>query len=177
MLSIRLIWNRQVVPLNGLGLREVYVDPEPDYPVGQKGHVLASFWECLSDWPRHNGMLIVDGDVVIDPIDLAAMNTSIMSAPEDVHAAPTRLWPISTKLSTWIWGHGHDVYGGASDEPVTRFTFCCTYLPGELIEACIDQGMHDWLYPNVDKKVSQVAAELGFEVHLVEGATPKHLNF
>jgi hypothetical protein len=159
------------------------VDPEPEYPAGRKGLVLTNFWKQMSS-ETDQGLLVVDGDVVLDPEDFAAMHAACWEKPDEVHVAPVRLWPISTGLEAPIWGHGHDLYGVGFDEPITRFSLCCTYLPSALLWDCILSAgpianldnMHLWIYPDVDKSISKVAAK-GYKVNIVENCKPKHLNF
>jgi hypothetical protein len=161
-----------------MDMRYIYVDPEPDFPVGRKGLVLARTWQTLNDDGKIKGMIVLDGDVAIDPIDVGFMYAAIDETPEDIITAPVRLWPVSTKLEGWIWGHGHDVYGpNLDDGPTTRFSFGYTYLPGALLDKCIEKGMKEWVYPDVDRSVSKVAADMGLTVRLLKEATPKHLNF
>src|SRR5580704_19270705 len=92
VVPVRMIWNHNpVIPLPGLNIRETYVDPEPEYPYGRKGLVLTRVWEMFNE--DAHGMLIVDGDVAIDPADMNAMSNSISKDTSAVHVAPAKLWP------------------------------------------------------------------------------------
>lgn len=173
MIAIRLIWNRQTFPLN-IPIREIYVDPEPDWPFGRKGHVLKRVWDEL---PNQEGMLILDGDVAIDPDDMAVMKQAIARKNNEVFTAPAKIWPASTGFPMRCWAHGHDMYGGDSEEPITRFSFNFTYLPARLMRSAIAGGLGLWTYPDVDRKMSVLAADKGIPVNLVEDCWPKHLNF
>lgn len=176
IVCIRVDFDRKFIPLNLERYHSVHVMPEPEYPVGRRGLVMASAWKQLS--AGADGMLCLDGDVVIDPIDHAAMFAAIDKESTAVHVAPVKLWPISTHLDGWVWGHGQD--GRFTTKDPARpdiFTFCYTYLPRQLIEACIKSGMEEWYYPGVDKQVSRVCHETGVSIRVVWGAQPKHCNF
>ena len=123
-------------------------------------------------------MLTLDGDVAVDPVDHAAMMASIDTGPEMVWVAPVRLWPVSTHLSGWVWGHGPNRrYSRTDTSTPDVFTFSYTYLPRALLTACIDEGLEGWCYPGVDKRVSEVARKFEVPIRVCRGASPKHLNF
>jgi hypothetical protein len=186
LLCLRIDWNRTAVQWPGLHyfpFHHLCVDPEPGYPFGRKGLALATAWQQLAAKDT-DGLLLLDGDVAIDPADLAAMYGAINSARQIVHTAPVKLWPRSTKWRTsWVWGHmtgmppeqGQDDLG--DEHPGYRFSFCFTYLPRELVAAAIRAGLRQWQYPHCDEKVHQLAARMTMPVRLVRGATPKHLNY
>jgi hypothetical protein len=124
------------------------------------------------------GMLILDGDVAVDPLDTSTMMRAIGANPDIVHTAPVRIWPVSTKRGHWVWAHSK---GGKSqedtDEP-NRFSFGFTYLPRALIESCIEAGLRSWTYPHVDLNMSKRAVELGMRITVVrDGCSPKHCNY
>jgi hypothetical protein len=179
ILLVRVVWNHEAIPLR-ISRRFFTLDfgPEPEFPFGRKGLAIARAWQQLAA-PDVTGMLILDGDVAIDPVDLAVMMAAIHAEPDAIHTAPVRLWPVSTRLERWVWGHGR---GGRHsqedpDEDLDAFTFCFTYLPRELIEHCTGHGMESWMFPHVDKQVCLAAAELDLPVRLVRGAQPKHTNY
>jgi len=122
-------------------------------------------------------MLVLDGDVVIDPVDHDAMFAAIDKEPDAVHVAPVKLWPVSTHLDGWVWGHGLEFFSAKDPSRPDRFSFCYTYLPKRLLEACIKSGMDEWHYPGVDQKVSKVCRELGIPIRVARSCQPKHLNY
>lgn len=184
LLSLRIIWDRNVIPLrhNDLGFHQLHISPEPGHPFGRKGLAIATAWQQISTRTA-GGLLLLDGDVVIDPADLAAMHAALSSDPESVWTAPTRLWPISTKRATWVWGHktgmpeGEQQGDPGDTDPRFRFSFCFTYLPRRLVDHCIKQGMRTWAYPHCDMRTHQHAARQGFKVRIVPDCWPTHLNY
>lgn len=180
ILCVRLDWNHTAIPLRiASKFFRLEVNPEPQYPFGRKGLSLAGAWKQLAG-PDIAGMLLLDGDVAIDPHDYDRMLKAIDTAPEVVHTAPVKLWPISTHLKNWVWGHGRNgrySQDNPADDELDTFTFCYTYLPRKLIEACIDKGLSTWAYPGVDRNVCEVARSIGMPVRLVRDCRPKHLNY
>ena len=143
---------------------------------GGRGLAMAGAWNQLGGGCE--GMLCLDGDVAIDPIDHDAMFDAIDVEPTAVHIAPVKLWPVSTHLDGWVWGHGVNSRFSAKDPSRPDcFTFCYTYLPRRLIESCIKAGLEEWMYPGVDKHVSRVAREIGISIRVVRSCQPKHLNY
>lgn len=124
-------------------------------------------------------MLLLDGDVAIDPLDFDRMLRAIESNPLAVNTAPVILWPVSTHTEGWVWGHGRNGRYTAVDysENLDVFTFCFTYLPRALIEYCIEDGMDTWKFPDVDRLVCEAARDTGVKVNLVRSVSPKHLNY
>ncbi len=174
---VRICWDRQSMPKCPRGFYTLHVDPEPEYPFGRKGLALASAWRQLGT-PEAAGMVILDGDVAIDLTDHAAMLVAIEKEPGKVHVAPVKLWPASTKLQRWVWGHGKGRFTNRDDpDDPDMFGFSFTYLPRVLIEAVIAAGMTQWTYPNVDRLTHQTAKEQGIGARTVRGASPKHLNY
>jgi hypothetical protein len=175
---VRVDWDRGAVPLplHAGRYHAVHVMAEPAYPLGRKGLVLASAWRQLSR-DGADGMLILDGDVAIDPADHAAMFAAIGREPGAVHVAPVRLWPISTHLRSWVWGHGQGGYSQDETDDPDVFTFAYTYLPRRLIEACISAGMDGWAYPDVDRNTCRCARREKIPARVVRDASPKHLNW
>jgi hypothetical protein len=178
ILCVRLNWNHTAIPLPiASRFYTLHVAPEPEYPFGRKGLGLARAWQQLAA-PDAAGMLLLDGDVAIDPLDYDAMLAAVDKRPGIVHTGQVRLWPVSTRLDAWVWGHGRDGYsqrGGTAG--LNTFTFCFTYLPRALVEHCIGQGMEEWQYPHVDKNTYEAARELGLAVSLVADAQGKHLHY
>jgi hypothetical protein len=177
--SVRVEWDRQApaCPLPPT-FHRIRVLPEPGWPLGRKGLALAGAWQQMAG-PNTDGMLILDGDVAIDPLDLAAMRAAIHDEPRSVLTAPARLWPASTNLPEWSWAHwGTPGQSQVLDPgPVTRFSFCFTWLPRRLIHACMAAGLDIWTFPRVDQLVSQEAVRQRIPVRLVAGCWPKHLHY
>lgn len=179
---VRVIWERQYIPLppirNGdqlIKFRPVYVEPETEYPGGRKGAALAGAWRQFGR--TADGMLILDGDVVIDPIICTPMFNAIHSDPQQVWTAPVRIWPVSTNRPTWVWGHWEEEASQELDMYPKYFSFNFTYLPKKLLEGCIKGGMKNWVYPRVDACVSAEARKLGIKAQMVEDCWPVHLHF
>jgi hypothetical protein len=174
---VRVDWDRTAIPLrHARHFYRLAVDPSPEYPFGRKGLALDRAWRHLSG-PSTDGMLILDGDVAIDPYDHQVMTGCIHDEPASVWTAPARLWPVSTRAGAWHWAHWSLEPGQELEEWAPFFSFCFTYLPRRLIEACQRRGLASWAYPSVDARVSEVARQL----HIVARATPgievKHLNY
>lgn len=178
ILCIRTNWNHTAIQLR---IAEKFftleINPEPEYPFGRKGLALKRAWQQLSE-PHFSGMLILDGDVAIDPHDYEAMLKAIDRNPNDVCTTSVKLWPTSTLELSWRYGHGRGEYSQADySSNLDTFTFCFTYLPRVLIESAIRAGLALMYYPHVDVFVCQQAQKLKLPVHLVREATPKHLNY
>jgi hypothetical protein len=174
---VRLVWDRAAVEQRiSRRFYTVYVDPLPGYPLGRKGLQLATAWRTLSKRDTA-GLVILDGDVAIDPRDVAAMLAAVELDPLAVHVAPVRLWPVSTKQDRWIWGHGQTRFSRDDPDDVDMFGFSFTYLPRRLVEACISEGMAEWAYPHVDEYTRRRARALGIRGRVVRAATPKHMNY
>jgi hypothetical protein len=177
---IRLNWNHTAMPLRMASkFFTLDINPEPAHPFGRKGLALTGAWKQLTG-PDVAGMLLLDGDVAIDPLDHEHMIQAIDKEPHDiVHIAPVLLWPTSTHHGTWVWGHGRNGRYSQEDtgEDLDTFSLCYTYLPRKLIEACIEHGLPAWTYPHVDRNVCTQARSLKMPVNLVRGANPKHLNY
>jgi hypothetical protein len=180
IICIRLNWNHTAMPLRMASrFFTLDVNPEPEYPFGRKGLALTGAWNQLTS-SDVAGMLILDGDVAIDPNDHEHMLRAIDKEPDDVvHTAPVLLWPTSTHHGTWVWGHGRNGRYSQedTDEDLDTFTFCYTYLPRTLIESCIEHGLAAWTYPRVDRNVCRQARSAGMRVHVVREARAKHLNY
>ena len=180
IICIRLDWNHTAMPLRiASKFFTLEVNPEPAHPFGRKGLALAGAWDQLAG-PDIAGMLILDGDVAIDPLDHKHMIKAIDDEPHMlVHTAPVVLWPVSTHLENWVWGHGRNSRYSQDDgeEDLDMFTFCYTYLPRKLVESCIEHGLARWTYPHVDSNFCKAARSIKMPVHVVRDARPKHLNY
>ena len=176
IVCVRLDWDRTAIPLRLGRFHDLHVAPEPGWPFGRKGLALAGAWRQLAT-PAAAGMLLLDGDVAADPADRDAMLAAIDAEPEAVHAAPVRLWPVSTHLPRWVWGHGRGGYGTEDTDDPDTFTFCFTFLPRALISGCLRAGLAEWAYPHVDRNTCEQARALGIPVRVVRDAYPVHLNF
>lgn len=184
---LRMAWQGETLTPGMAPFRTLTVSPEPAYPFGRKGLVLASAWRHLRESSR-DGVLVWDGDVAADPVDLQAMLGHAGSEKDAVWTAPLRIWPRSTHLPAWVWGHRQAL---PPETPVARklerwqadvsnpdwFTFGFTFLPGALMESCCDAGMDEWCFPNVDTRVRMKAKELGIRVRVARGCHVVHLNF
>lgn len=189
LICVKVLWEGSTPVQSMAGpFHDVLVRREAEYPKGRKGLTLARAWEQMQT-EQDAGLLLVDGDVVIDPVDLTAMIGHVASDRASVWTAPVKLWPNSTHMSSWVWGHRKPPPPGATQDEVMRlwqadiedplwFTFCFTYLPRALVELAINSGMSTWCYPNVDKNMHELAARAGFGVRVVRGdCHPKHINF
>jgi hypothetical protein len=175
--QVRVDWDHTAIPLPLPGFKILRIGPEPGYPYGRKGLALAGAWRQLST-PTADGMLLLDGDVAIDLLDLAAMVGSVSRETQDVHTAAVRLWPAGMASGhSWVWAHWEDEPSQHSDLNPRRFSFCFTWLPRRLIDAAVKAGLEQWTYPDVDRQVSLLARRLAIQVHVVPGCTPKHLHF
>jgi hypothetical protein len=153
---------------------EVVMTAEPEYPHGRRGMWMSRCW----DYGRANGadgLLCLDGDTAVDPVDVAVMCAAIEEDAESVHTAPVRLYP---PYGEWIWAHGRDYYTQECvTEGINLFGFAFTWLPGSLLDDCVDAGLEGWRFPLVNKKVSGVAREASYRVSLVPEVWPAHLNW
>jgi hypothetical protein len=173
---VRVDWDRTALPYKLPGFHTLHLGPEPGYPFGRKGAGLLGAWNQLST-PTCDGMLLMDGDVAADLLDLAAMLAAIHVKPDITHVAPVRLWPATTRQDGWVWGHWEDDMTQAPVDNPRRFSFCFTYLPRRLISACARAGMEGWTFPQVDRLVSLECRKQRIPVNVVDGCTPKHLHF
>jgi hypothetical protein len=177
ILMVRMSWMEKTTLPSPGPFHDYVLKPTPQWPNGQRGLFLSRTWELLHG-PRTAGMLTLDGDVAADPLQLSIMARAIAEDTDSVHIALVRLWPRSTHAGRWIWGHGRERYTSNFQlEDLHRFTFSFTYLPRDLVEACIMEGLPEWVYPEVDRRVSHVAEAKGFRVNPVTNCQPVHLNF
>jgi hypothetical protein len=177
---VRVNWDHTAGPFHMPGTRwfDLHVGPEPGYPFGRRGLALEGAWRQLGN-RECAGMVVMDSDVMIDPLDWASMLEAVGAAPRLVHVAPVRLWPASTQRESWVWGHW-DRGGGPSQELVTeptRWSFGFTYLPRELLTRARQAGMKDWTFPNVDMRMAACARRWNIKAKMVENCHPKHLHY
>lgn len=181
-LFFRLIWDAHHVwfPLriNSVNMKELHVAPETAHPFGRKGLALAAAWKQLSD-DGTPGMLILDGDVVIDPYDYVMMYNAIMGDPEAVHIAPVRIWPVSKNdLNGWSWAHCLEGrFSQVMEMNPDFFSFNFTYVPRRVIELAIGDGLKDKQFPHVDQHMSRSARKAGVRMNVVDACRPTHLHY
>jgi len=152
--------------------------PTVEYPFGEKGKTLAGAWKQLDHDNTMDGMLILDGDVAIEPVDLANMFAAIHGHDKMVVVAPARIWPTSTKRKEWSWAHWTKQPSQVMEtENVRWFSFNFTYLPKKVIEQALNDGLRTWMYPRVDKRVADSAFKAGVPVYVAQNVSTKHLHF
>jgi hypothetical protein len=176
-LRLRVIWNNQPPVTPFMGFRDLFINPEPEYPFGRKGLAFMRAWEEIGIPNECVGILLLDGDVAVDPYDVEQMHVHLYSDVNSVWVAPIRIWPVSHLGANWVWGHGEDEF---SQENVTNpncFSFSFTYLPADLVNAMIVNRLEDWCYPMVDYQTHQLACELDCKVQVAHNCSPKHLHF
>jgi hypothetical protein len=176
IVCVRADWDRTAIPLKLPAFHTIHLTPEAAHPFGRKGLALAGAWRQLAGRTT-DGMLILDGDVAADLLDLAAMRAAIHVEPAAVHTAPVRLWPASTHQPSWVWAHwDHEMTQEENPAP-RRFSFCFTYLPRRLIDSAVRAGLEGWTFPHCDRLMSLQAERDKIPVRVVAGCTPKHLHF
>ena len=179
---LRVIWDAHHIhfPLRivGANIKELHVVPETAHPFGRKGLALAGAWKQLAT-PEVEGVLILDGDVVIDPHDYMMMLVAIHQDPAAVHIAPVKLWPSSKNdLGGWAWGHCRDgKYGQELELHPDFFAFNFTYIPRVVMEMAVADGLRNWAFPEVDRSMSRSARKARVRMTVVEGASPKHMHY
>ncbi len=179
---LRVIWSghRVKFPLMipGSNMRELIVSPEPSHPFGRKGLAIASAWAQLEE-EAMAGLLILDGDVAIDPYDYHLMFEAVQADPAAVHIAPARLWPASRgDIYGWSWAHcknGNFTHLPTPDPDFFSFNF--TYLPRRVVELSVRAGLKNWRFPHVDQMVSRTARQAGVPMNVVDACQPKHLHY
>jgi hypothetical protein len=159
--------------------KDIHITPSAQWPTGQKGLALARYWEtqeCRLSPPL--GIILLDGDVVIDPSDLRFMVQAIEMNPVSVHTAPVKLWTHTARGPMWTWAHQDE--RGLSAEPCDNpiyFSFGFTFLPGILMDAAVSGDLRNQIYPYVDEYMSNLAAKNGIGIRVVNDCAPKHLHF
>jgi hypothetical protein len=112
IICIRLDWNHTAIPLRiASKYFTLHVAPEPAHPFGRKGLALAGAWHQLTG-PDIAGMLILDGDVAIDPHDHHHMLAAIDKDPHDTIYTASRRWPVRPGPPTRTPGLGPAATGG-----------------------------------------------------------------
>jgi hypothetical protein len=179
---LRLIWDAHRVSfplrISGVPMKELHVVPETAHPFGRKGMALAGAWQQLEEEDM-TGLLILDGDVVIDPWDYHMMYQAIQEDPLAVHIAPVRLWPISKgDINGWAWGHCKDNnFTAQMTLDPDFFAFNFTYIPRRVVEMAVKAGLARWQYPQVDRNMSKQARIAGVRMNVVTDCQPKHLHY
>ena len=179
-LFVRMVWDRTGWPQPAIVMArpfDLHYGPEPDYPFGRRGKAMAAAWDQLGTGMA--GMLVQDGDVLIDPHDYMMMLGAIHSDPSAVHVAPAKIWPASkTDLRGWSWAHWKNGQAGQEIEyDPDFFCFNFTYLPRDLITLCAAKGLKSWRFPSVDQHVSRECRKAGVPVRVVKDCSPKHMHF
>jgi hypothetical protein len=179
ILCIRENWAHTAAAIKIPGeFHTMHFGPTANYPFGEKGRALAGTWKQLDPDNIMAGMLILDGDVAIDPTDLANMLAAIHHHDDQVVVAPAIIWPISTKRGQWTWAHWSDQPSQVLEtENIRFFSFNFTYVPRKAIEQAIRDGLASWRFPRVDKRLSDAARKAGTQVYVAENVRPKHLHF
>lgn len=178
-LYLHIAWRGEVLK-DFPSFRKVDIIPTNEHPLGRKGYTLTQCWKTMKE-SHTKGMLILDGDVAIDPVDFALMYNAMRADNDAIHIGPSRIWPKSTGHPDWIWAHRK--FGTTYKDwkefrtDVDTASFCFTYIPARVINACISSGMEKWIYPEVDKSVFEIARKLEIRYNVVEGCYPKHMNF
>lgn len=179
IITVRVNWDNTAVPIKLPGkFFEMHVDPSAEYPFGQKGKTIAGAWRQLNTDKNMDGMLIIDGDVAIDPIDYQNMLSAIHYHHDMVVVAPARIWPASTKRKDWSWAHWSvEPSQKLETENIRWFSFNFTYLPKKVLKQALTDGLRRWTYPVVDKSMSTAAFDAGVPVFVAEDVHTCHLNF
>lgn len=175
---VRIRWKGRALDYRPPRFHELDVMPESGAPFGRKGRQILGAWLQLAGRDTA-GMILLDGDVAIDPLDLAAMNHAIATDPAAVHVAPVRNWSVSTARGEWEWGHWpFGTEPGQELRTAGRFSFGFTYLPRTMFDRGRGpSGWDSWHYPWCDRNASELARRLRLAVHLVPGCHPKHLHY
>jgi hypothetical protein len=177
---VRVNWDKTAPEFRMPGTRwfDLHVGPEPGWPFGRKGLALDGAWRQLRS-RGCAGMLVLDGDVAVDPLDYAAMGGAIHADPRAVHVGPVRLWPASTMRESWAWGHWRTGAGPGQEwcEEPDRWTFGFTFLPRRLLHAAGREGLRDWAFPGVDLRMAATAKKWGIPARVVPGCYPKHMHY
>jgi hypothetical protein len=158
--------------------KDIHISPSAEYPTGQKGLALERYWTGQNPNNDHVGLLIMDGDVIVDPLDVRFMLDAIENDPSRVYTAPIKLWiTADNKMGAeWRWSHQND--DGMSQDIIQYpryFSFGFTWLPADLLDACVAGGLHRYIYPYVDAFVSDIAFKLDIQSTVIYNCEPKHL--
>lgn len=174
---LRMNWEQKSPLPNPGQFRDIVLHGTPEWPTGQKGLAIGRAWSVLAkDYTE--GLIILDGDVAADPYQIALFGDYITSDPAAVWTAVVKLWAKSTHRATFMYGHGRDGYSRERDvkDPNT-FTFCLTYMPGNLVELCLKAGLLNKVYPGVDMFCAEVAQQNEIKVKIAEQVEPVHLHW
>lgn len=176
---VRLNWNDTALKIPTPGkFHNLLIAPTLDNPFGEKGRVIAGAWKQLNPDNKMDGMLILDGDVAIEPIDLTNMFRAIHNHDQMVVVAPARIWPKSTQKKVWTWAHwSKEPSQTMETENIRWFSFNFTYFPKKVIEQAIGDGLVNWKFPRCDMRMSDAAFHAGVKVFVAEDVYPKHMNY
>lgn len=153
--------------------KDIHIAPEPEWPTGRKGLMLARFWQQQQQNRDRIGILLLDGDVIADPEDIRAMIRAIEQETDAVHTAPVKLW----YGGNWVWSHqGEDMHLTQTclTDPY-YFSFGLTFIPASVMNAAIKAGLADWHYPYVDENISHIANKMNTQIRVVLQSYPKHI--
>lgn len=164
---VQTCWRGQRTPMAGECQVLHHECLEPTRPA-RYGDDLANAWRWRDD-DAAPGLWVVEHDMAVDPGDRRRMLAQIEATPDQVIAAPYLCWPASTNLPEPFTLP--DVFDGWP-----RFGLGCTYLPARLLNA-VETELADWVYPEVDWRLSQAAHQLHVPVHTLRGAHVKHLHY
>jgi hypothetical protein len=178
-LFARFNWDHSALPFTMhypyVTFKDIHILPSAEHPTGQKGLALASYWK-EQGLDKYTGIVILDGDVVIDPEDFRVMSEAIDARPDIVHTAAVKLWVTTDHGYDWFWSHSN---GRLTKELIlepTYFSFCFSYLPGGLLYSAMRMGVRDIVYPFVDEFVSVAATQLEIPVNVIP-CEPKHVHY
>ena len=161
-------------PIAGSPMREIRYGPTDDHPLGRRGLVMLRTWEGLSNG-NTLGMIVQDGDVLIDPHDYLMMLTCIHMEPAAVITAPAKLWRKPDEEG-WVWAHWKEKASQEIEPDPDFFCFNFTYLPRALLKAAAVANMRSWTFPSVDTQMARVARREKIPIRVAD-CQPKHMNF
>jgi hypothetical protein len=174
VMSVRFSWQTPSALPDPGHFFEVVMTGDAEHPHGRRGMWMSRCWD-YAQAHEADGLLCLDGDTAVDPVDVAVMCEAIENDDVSVHTTPVRLYP---PYDEWHWAHGRNHY---TQECVIKginlFGFAFTWLPGSLLNACVDAGLENWVFPMVNKNVSAIAQEKRYKVNLVPNVWPVHVHW
>ena len=157
---------------------QVDVFPEDGFPFGRKGKVFTDTWnQARNSAVKYQGMLVIEGDVLIDPHDYNQMLKAISTNVDAIWTAPVKVWPVTTKGKDWFWCHWSTDTSQTLDKYPLHFGYNFTYLPKQLIELAIEAGWDKWDYWTDDSEMPKIAMRNKIPVKVPEDCWPKHLHY
>lgn len=173
ILAVRYSWQKPSSLPDPGRFFEAVMTADAEHPHGRRGMWMSRCWKYGREHGA-DGMLCLDGDTAVDPVDVAVMCHAIDEDDKAVHTTPVRLFP---PYGDWTWAHGRDSYTQECvTEGINLFGFAFTYLPGPLLNTCVAVGLESQVFPEVNKFVSRIARQSGCRVNLVP-MSPTHLNW